>query len=100
MFGMTMLDQEFVQAIFHVTLNPDGLIKKQDDSVNFGGIMIPTRAYGNPEEMQEYLNRIENDREANFDRDLEKEEAFLGENGAFPPTRDGCIHSLSMRERG
>ena len=22
-----------------------------------------------------------------------------GENGAFPPTRDGCIHSLSMRER-
>lgn len=79
MFGMTMLDQEFVQAIFHVTLNPDGLIKKQDDSVNFGGIMIPTRAYGNPEEMQEYLNRIENDREANFDRDLEKEEAFLKE---------------------
>lgn len=79
MFGMTMLDQEFVQAIFHVTLNPDGLIRKQDDSVNFGGIMIPTRAYGNPEEMQEYLNRIENDREANFDRDLEKEEAFLKE---------------------
>lgn len=79
MFGMTMLDQEFVQAIFHVTLNPDGLIKKQDDSVNFGGIMIPTRAYGNPEDMQEYLNRIENDREANFDRDLEKEEAFLKE---------------------
>ena len=25
---------------------------------------------------------------------------FLGENGAFPPTRNGCIHSLSMRERG
>ena len=24
----------------------------------------------------------------------------VGENGAFPPTRDGCIHSLSMRERG
>ena len=24
----------------------------------------------------------------------------IGENGAFPPTRDGCIHSLSMRERG
>ena len=24
----------------------------------------------------------------------------LGENGAFPPTRNGCIHSLSMRERG
>ena len=24
----------------------------------------------------------------------------LGENGAFPPTRDGCIHSLSMRKRG
>ena len=24
---------------------------------------------------------------------------WLGENGAFPPTRDGCIHSLSMRER-
>ena len=23
-----------------------------------------------------------------------------GENGAFPPTRNGCIHSLSMRERG
>ena len=22
-----------------------------------------------------------------------------GENGAFPPTRDDCIHSLSMRER-
>ena len=27
-------------------------------------------------------------------------EATNGENGAFPPTRDGCIHSLSMRERG
>ena len=26
--------------------------------------------------------------------------AQVGENGAFPPTRDGCIHSLSMRERG
>lgn len=26
--------------------------------------------------------------------------ALGGENGAFPPTRDGCIHSLSMRERG
>ena len=26
--------------------------------------------------------------------------AIDGENGAFPPTRDGCIHSLSMRERG
>ena len=25
---------------------------------------------------------------------------LFGENGAFPPTRDGCIHSLSMRERG
>ena len=25
---------------------------------------------------------------------------LLGENGAFPPTRNGCIHSLSMRERG
>ena len=24
----------------------------------------------------------------------------VGENGAFPPTRNGCIHSLSMRERG
>lgn len=24
----------------------------------------------------------------------------IGENGAFPPTRDGCIHSLSMRKRG
>ena len=24
----------------------------------------------------------------------------IGENGAFPPTRNGCIHSLSMRERG
>ena len=23
-----------------------------------------------------------------------------GENGAFPPTRNGCIHSLSMRKRG
>lgn len=79
MFGMTMLDQDLVQAIFHVTLNPDGFIKKQDDSVNFGGIMIPTRAYGNPEEMQAYLNRIENDREANFQRNIEKEETFLKE---------------------
>ena len=26
--------------------------------------------------------------------------SWSGENGAFPPTRDGCIHSLSMRERG
>ena len=23
-----------------------------------------------------------------------------GENGTFPPTRNGCIHSLSMREMG
>ena len=29
-----------------------------------------------------------------------KANAVSGENGAFPPTRDGCIHSLSMRERG
>ena len=28
------------------------------------------------------------------------EKLLLGENGAFPPTRDGCIHSLSMRKRG
>ena len=27
-------------------------------------------------------------------------ELLNGENGAFPPTRDGCIHSLSMRKRG
>ena len=26
--------------------------------------------------------------------------SLTGENGAFPPTRNGCIHSLSMRERG
>ena len=26
--------------------------------------------------------------------------AVPGENGAFPPTRNGCIHSLSMREMG
>ena len=25
---------------------------------------------------------------------------YNGENGAFPPTRNGCIHSLSMREMG
>ena len=29
-----------------------------------------------------------------------KKEKESGENGAFPPTRNGCIHSLSMRERG
>ncbi len=79
MFGMTMLDQESVQAIFHVTLNSDGFIKKQDENVNFGGIMIPTSAYGNTEEMAPYLNRIENDRESNFDRALEKENEFLEE---------------------
>lgn len=28
------------------------------------------------------------------------DEPMIGENGAFPPTRNGCIHSLSMRERG
>lgn len=76
---MTMLDQEYVQAIFHVTLNSDGFIKKQDDNVNFGGIMIPTSAYGNEEQMEPYLNRIENDRESNFDRALEKENEFLEE---------------------
>jgi len=27
-------------------------------------------------------------------------ESLIGENGAFPPTRNGCIHSLSMREMG
>ena len=26
--------------------------------------------------------------------------SLTGENGAFPPTRNCCIHSLSMRERG
>ena len=30
----------------------------------------------------------------------EPHDVWNGENGAFPPTRDGCIHSLSMRERG
>ena len=85
MFGMTMLDQESVQAIFHVTLNSDGFIKKQDENVNFGGIMIPTSAYGNTEEMAPYLNRIENDRESNFDRAVEKENSFLDEWLAYHP---------------
>ena len=31
---------------------------------------------------------------------LQAKEGYSGENGAFPPTRDGCIHSLSMRKRG
>ena len=31
---------------------------------------------------------------------VERLNRYIGENGAFPPTRDGCIHSLSMRERG
>lgn len=31
---------------------------------------------------------------------LDGADLIRGENGAFPPTRDGCIHSLSMRERG
>ena len=84
-FGMTMLDQESVQAIFHVTLNSDGFIKKQDENVNFGGIMIPTSAYGNTEEMAPYLNRIENDRESNFDRAVEKENSFLDEWLAYHP---------------
>ena len=33
-------------------------------------------------------------------RDRSRMESRNGENGAFPPTRDGCIHSLSMRKRG
>ena len=32
--------------------------------------------------------------------EFNKSVSIAGENGAFPPTRDGCIHSLSMRERG
>ena len=35
-----------------------------------------------------------------FATSLTKFELKHGENGAFPPTRDGCIHSLSMRKRG
>ena len=36
-----------------------------------------------------------------FFRDtLSSNDEWIGENGAFPPTRDGCIHSLSMRKRG
>lgn len=31
---------------------------------------------------------------------LRQQPVVCGENGAFPPTRNGCIHSLSMRERG
>ena len=31
---------------------------------------------------------------------ISRKSQYGGENGAFPPTRDGCIHSLSMRERG
>ena len=78
-FGATKLDQEHVESIFHVTLNSDGFIKKQDDCVNLGGIMIPTSAYGNAEDMEQYLNRIENDRELNYNRALEKENSFLEE---------------------
>ena len=33
-------------------------------------------------------------------KDYEQKKIDVGENGAFPPTRNGCIHSLSMRERG
>ena len=31
--------------------------------------------------------------------EVERLSKLNGENGAFPPTRDDCIHSLSMRER-
>lgn len=77
LFGLVAIEQEDVESIFHVTLNSNGLIKKQDDNVNFGGIMIPTDYYGDAERMQPYLNRIENDREANSDRAADSEEEFL-----------------------
>ena len=35
-----------------------------------------------------------------FNEEILSEYYEVGENGAFPPTRNGCIHSLSMRERG
>ena len=38
--------------------------------------------------------------EPNKSADEIYERLKYGENGAFPPTRDGCIHSLSMRKRG
>ena len=38
--------------------------------------------------------------QAHFEGRKELFEGLTGENGAFPPTRNGCIHSLSMRERG
>lgn len=77
LFGLVAIAQEGVESIYHVTFNSDGLIKKQDDNVNLGGIMIPTGYYGDAESMQPYLNRIENDREANFERDEDSEEEFL-----------------------
>ena len=39
-------------------------------------------------------------KEAPLSISIYRQDEYVGENGAFPPTRDGCIHSLSMRERG
>ena len=50
-------------------------------------IFILSHPQNNSNEIAEILSRV------NY---LDK----IGENGAFPPTRDGCIHSLSMRKRG
>lgn len=79
LFGVVAVTQEGVESIFHVTLNSDGLIKKQDDNVNLGGIMIPTDYYGDAERMQPYLNRIENDQKTNAERAVEKENEVFEE---------------------
>ena len=56
------------------------------------------------EEAEKQKELAEQQREAKRqakERAREKAKAVnIGENGAFPPTRNGCIHSLSMRERG
>ena len=38
--------------------------------------------------------------DGNIETVWDSHDNWNGENGAFPPTRNGCIHSLSMREMG
>lgn len=63
-------------------------------------IMLTVRIYNNLQFMKKYVSYFMLIAIVSVFVSCASSKSTTGENGAFPPTRNGCIHSLSMRERG
>ena len=95
--------QEYVASHFHKTVNV-GHVDGKTVSVS-----LPIKVFGFTKSVSINVGveKIEGtdlylsyDGKMGIDLLVSPAISYAGENGAFPPTRDGCIHSLSMRERG